>query len=166
MTVIAWDGKSLAADKRIVWGSFAYVGVKLSTFGNWSWATSGDLRDCQEFDKWFKLPEKERKTCWPFANDDDEAKHELCALCVNHITGEALVWDQTSPIPEKLYCPYYAIGSGKQFALAFLSLGKSAEEAVLETSKLCHECGHGVDVVHVQSLDNKPQGKTTKRTTK
>jgi ATP-dependent protease HslVU (ClpYQ) peptidase subunit len=138
MTVIAWDGKTLAADKRA-----ESCGMKRSRTKIFRLATgqlmgySGDTCVGLAMKDWIEsgcLPES-----FPAAQAAQD--HGNCIL----ITREGVVvYDNTRfalPVSES-FC---AFGSGRDYAVAAMHLGKSSREAVEIASMFDVYCGDGVD---------------------
>jgi len=149
MTVIAYDGKSLAVDRRYCYGHMCYGGNKINHVGNYAVVCAGNLSDAFLFLEWFTAQSKSKKKEWPFGGEDAD-EHDMSALVFNKKTGELDVYsDDSNGYPERITAPFYAEGSGKMFAMAFLSTGMSAKEAVLKTADLCHTTGHGCDEVTI-----------------
>lgn len=141
MTIVAWDGKTLAADRMTSYGNtpvrrdlpkvfrvrrpgdgrvFLYgaCGSSADTYAYWQWL----LGKCAQ----------------PTFKDlgilmvDDTRQVWVC--------DERLMWEP--------HCAQtWGIGSGVDYALGAMAAGASAREAVLIASRLCNTCGMGVDVV-------------------
>jgi len=138
MTTIAWDGKTLAADKRCVNNGLCATVTKLFQVGDLRVAVSGEFDQGLAMVAWLRsgqdpaaFPEKQKdntKYC-PTAVIDD---------------GKFLIYE-TTPYPLHIEDTFYAIGSGRDFALAAMYLGKTAVEAVELASKFDAGTGNGVD---------------------
>jgi 20S proteasome alpha/beta subunit len=144
MTVIAWDGLTLAADKMVYYETSKAVTTKIYKFpvdeGHILVGWSGDCANGQEMLNWVKegrIPEK-------FPICQKEAKSG--ALMVIEADG-AIKCYFTGPFALKLEDSFHAIGSGDEFAMAALYLGYSAEVAVKTASALCPSCGNGIDTL-------------------
>lgn len=139
MTVIAWDGKSIAADKMSARGDLISTVTKMvegrdgyfvATCGSTikgliliDWFNDGakkeDLPDFQKTDDWV----------WLIA----AKKGELLIYCQEHK-------------PMTIEDQFCAWGSGCEFAIGAMSAGATAYQAVEIASKHCGTCGQGVDV--------------------
>lgn len=140
MTVIAWDGRELAADRkrtiyhtptpaRKVWRARAKDGRRFLV------GCAGEIEDCVQFVRWIKSQNPEQKP----------APTNFGALVIDErrriwLVEQKLVYFQ---VREKLW----AIGSGADYALAAMACGKSAAEAVRIAIRFDNRCGLGVDVV-------------------
>lgn len=145
MTVIAWDGMSIAADKRALNEYRPITVTKLFRVpdGSAILAVSGELSYGMVLVGWYSAgadPEK-----WPhFQRDKDEWVALIC------VKKDGLYRYERTPIPHKIHDPFYAVGSGRDYALAAMYLGKSAKEAVEVTNALSAACGNGVDVMSLE----------------
>lgn len=142
MTVIAWDGKSLAADKRALTGGglirtttkiFSVLhGLALAGY-------AGDADAGEEVLAWFAdgaQPEK-----FPASQRD---RDNWSGLLV--VWNDGRIWKfERGPYPIKFAPQHFAVGSGRDFALMAMHLGKSAREAVELASIFDSGCGNGVD---------------------
>lgn len=146
MSVIAWDGKTLAADKRAVMGTLIVATTKIFRITNYNEGGAlvgyaGDAAAGEEMLHWFKngaIPEK-----LPAAQRD---KNDWVGLLVIWATGAIWKYENT-PHPVKLMPQKFAIGSGRDFGLAAMHLGKTAKEAVEIACLFDNTCGDGVDVL-------------------
>jgi hypothetical protein len=147
MTVVAWDGKTLAADKMAVVGGGAAAPVckiweSMPGSGDRClMAVSGAHNVALELVHWFsggadpeKFPGSAREgdaTLITIRRDaDDEAVIETyCA----------------GPYPMRTRTEQWAWGSGRDFALAAMHLGKNAVEAVEVACQFQSDCGIGID---------------------
>lgn len=138
MTVIAWDGTTLAADKRATANGVVRTTTKISRIKGHLVAFSGDLDVGMALLNWYKdgcVPEK-----WPQAQKTDRWTSLLVITPEGKITKY-----ETEPYPLLFEDKQFAMGSGRDFALAAMYLGKSAREAVKITNALSVECGNGID---------------------
>lgn len=147
MTVIAWDGKSLAADRLGDAGGFGTVRTKLrkviggSNDGHWA-ACTGQSDFVEAMHVWYAkgaAPEN-------FPSYQSRDDHSIMVV-LQYV--QVVAYCQT-PYPVAVESPFMAWGSGREFALTAMHLGKTAEDAVLVANELCLFCGGGVDVAHGQ----------------
>ncbi len=54
---------------------------------------------------------------------------------------------ECSPYPLVVEDKFHANGSGREFALAAMELGKTSQEAVALACRMCADCGMGMDVL-------------------
>ena len=141
MSVIAWDGKSLAADKRASLGTLIATITKIFKVENILVAYSGDACIGEEMLAWFK--DGRDATKFPPLQRD---KDDWAGLLV--VWDDGSIWKyERSPYPLKFPPQLFAMGSGRDFALAAMHLGKTASEAVSVASVFDSGCGNGIDVL-------------------
>lgn len=143
MTCIAWDGKTLAADKRSCGGSLHSTVTKIFKVNGTLVGVSGDFVVGMSMLNWLlkggdaaAFPEKQKV-------------RETYATVVQ-IDTDGKVWKyEDTPYPFRVEEPFYAIGSGRDFAIAAMHYGKSSLEAVLLASRFDPGCGNGVDALRL-----------------
>lgn len=139
MTVIAWDGETLAADRLAHSEGLRNTVCKLRAVRDGIIGFSGDLTACLEFVAWYEagaIPSE-----YP-AYMRDTKECPVNALLIRE--GRIFKFDCT-PFPCEFHDKRMVIGSGRDFALAAMHLGSSAIKAVQITNELCTTCGNGVD---------------------
>lgn len=142
MTVICWDGATLAADKRSVNHGRATTVTKVFRSGEWLLAISGDLVRGLEMVKWFQ------------DGRDAKALPAFQSALTDYVPMMAISKDgvflfENGPIPFKVEEPFFAIGSGRDIALTALHLGLGAVRAVQIACELNTGCGNGVDTLEL-----------------
>ena len=149
MTVVAWDGTTLAADKRVTYQGLACTVTKIFRVGDKLVGFSGNGDQAMEMLAWFRegadfrtFPQSQR------------SKEDWVATLVINADGSAMDFERT-PFPYPLEDRFLAIGSGRDYALAAMHLGKTAREAVEIACLFDAGCGNGVD-----ELKLKTEGKT------
>ncbi|MCK4121398.1 hypothetical protein HFK83_03310 [Ralstonia pseudosolanacearum] len=138
MTVIAWDGKTLAADKRATSVGLARTVTKIQRHGDVLLAMTGDWDVAVELREWLKAGAVPR-------DFPEKAREDNASLIVIGRGGIAVY--STGPFPMPIEQEKVAFGSGRDFAEASMYLGCSAIEAV---SVACHfqtDCGNGIDAL-------------------
>lgn len=135
--MIAWDGQTLAADRRCTRGGTVYAIRKLHRVGDIIVGLSGGSDFCQTLLSWFEAGR-------PADAFPETQKHEdyACALFVHD--GKVFTIDR-SPHPVEMLEPICAIGSGREVALGAMTVGATAVQAVAAASRWCDSCGNGVD---------------------
>lgn len=143
MTVIAWDGKTLAADKQMG-GDFPRRVTKLrrtkegELLGVAGWMNRGlwlmDWWEAGGGQQFFPA----------FQADKDKA----CELMIVRRDGSLWIVDDV-PVPFRIEEPFHAIGSGRDFAAAAMHLGHGARRAVEVACQLCGYCGQGIDTLEL-----------------
>lgn len=144
MTVIAFDGRSVAIDRQGTSGGWSFPVTKYRRHQQKVLTFAGSASIGHALIDWFISgcnPEK-------FPNkglDPDDAAH----LWVFE-RGKPPIKFEEHPYPIVFEIgTKCADGSGRDFALAAMHMGASAEEAVAVASALSISCGHGVDVIHL-----------------
>lgn len=137
MTTIAWDGKTLAADRMCTDGNQKFSVTKITKHGDELIGYSGGLSRCKEILEWYT---GERKpTDFPKGADDDYS--ELFVVR----DGKVFLYGDKNPIePEE---SKFAVGSGAAYALAAMHCGLDAEGAIEVASKFDPGTGLGVDAL-------------------
>lgn len=143
MTVIAWDGFSLAADKRATNNGLHRTVTKIARLRDHLVAVSGDYAKGNVLMKWFEngaiaadFPSFQQTPDW-------------ASLLVIDQSGQVMKYEQHH-LPILFEDELYAMGSGRDYAMAALFLGKTAEEAVAVASVLDVDCGNGIDVLRLR----------------
>lgn len=137
MTTVAWDGKTLAADRRMASWQDTCKLFKLKD--GRVLAGAGFMDELHEVAAWLDGGGDERDK--PVTADGDNATDYLL------LDGAKLYW---------LTCPYLrpievrddmaAIGSGFKYALGAMQAGKTAAEAVAIAARFDPNTGGGIDV--------------------
>lgn len=126
MTTIAVDiaKKQVASDSRCTSGSKKFSVKKIYVMDDGTIiAFSGYLLSAQRFVAWYQAGADK-------ANPPDliEGAKEFEAITVND--QGVFTWDENLESVEIINDPFYCTGSGEQYALAALHLGKSVKEAI------------------------------------
>ena len=143
MTCIAWDGKTLAADRQGTDHSVRVANTKIAKIhtetGPVLVGVAGRAVDVQAFFHWarsgFDLE------MWPKSL---EAADSTAMVILP--SGQTLTYEDT-PYPIVFHEQKRAIGSGMNFALAAMHLGKPAKQAVQVACDLDIYCGMGIDTL-------------------
>lgn len=139
MTVIAFDGETLAGDRQTT-----HEGTPSSTRkvfkirgldgGRFLIGCAGDTGDCVQYRRWATGSLKETPALTDIVVISiDEKKRIWCATQKMH-------WYQIG-------IKFWAVGSGANYALGAMAAGKTARQAVAIAMKLDVYCGLGIDAV-------------------
>ena len=143
MTVIAWDGKTLAADKLACRGSIIEITTKLyEGRGGYALSFAGEAPKGMAMVKWFNDGAKPEE--WPKFQKDDDFVTLVCA------SREEVVVYFDQPEPLSFDNKFNAWGAGSPYAIGAMAAGKSAREAVEIANNHCCDCGMGVDSVELK----------------
>lgn len=139
MTVIVWDGTTLAADKQTSFGGSGFAITKLGRTKDLLFGCSGNGAMCRQMSKWVldgRHPEQ-----LPVGFSDGSAD-----VLVVERGGKVLLYS-VGPLPTIIEETKFAIGSGMDFALGALYAGANAYHAVLAANRYSNSCGMGVDTL-------------------
>ncbi|MGZ8317506.1 MAG: hypothetical protein ACXWVD_00255 [Telluria sp.] len=141
MTVIAWDGSTLAADRE---SGDSYVkcfaSPKIARIRNHLVGCTGPAAQAREMLAWFAHGAKPA--------DFPPTLRSEKSLSMLAITpqGKILLYQDT-PYPIDYIGDKYAIGSGREAAMAVMLAGHDARRAVEIASLVCTGCGNGTDTL-------------------
>jgi hypothetical protein len=131
----------MAGDKRATIGTLIRTTTKIFNVGDALAAYSGDSDFGEEILAWFK--DGHKPSLFPAHQRDGD----ICG-------GLLVVWNDRSiwkyertPYPVIFPPQQFAIGSGRDFALAAMHCGKTAREAVQVACEFDSGCGNGIDVL-------------------
>lgn len=144
MTVIVWDGRTLAADKRCSYGGMVCTVTKIFRVGDLLVGGSGDFPHVLAMVDWVRRGRT--VSDFPQAQRD---KDDWQTVMVIEPDGAALVYERT-PYPVKYEQDCMVIGSGREYARAALYMGATAAEAVAVASALDVNCGNGIDTLTIE----------------
>lgn len=140
MTVVVWDGTTLAADKRAMNNGFKGGTVtKIHRWPGGLCAFSGDFDVGVQMVEWLRAGADPAK--YPAQQEKNAAN-----FLVIHNDGNVVRYESV-PIPLKMENAHQAMGSGRDYALAALHLGYSARVAVETACALDSGCGNGIDTL-------------------
>ena len=139
MTTVAWDGQTLATDRMASVGGSKHASIKkiYTIKGGGYAAASGHAGAIELMFRWLDHG--------AVIDDYPLTDPELCTVIV--ITEDSQLLQYDGPMPVKLEAKFYAIGSGRDFALAAMHLGYDAKKAVEVGSALDQSTGNGIDSV-------------------
>lgn len=140
MTTIAWDGKTLAADKQmVVGGGSCHIVTKIKKIRGNLCFVSGSNDSCAALMEWFadenaSLPEfqKSESDYTPFFVITPDG------IIQRHGRFGAITVIEDS---------FYASGSGMHYALAVMAMGGDAVKAVEIASRFDQDTGMGIDTL-------------------
>lgn len=145
MTVIAWDGRTLAADKQATAGNMKRTATKILRVTDGLVALSGDAAHAHAHAVlgWFQGVRDPRD--FPREQCPDKAGH------VTYFTRDGVfLYDGTGHgYREKIDCSFIAFGCGRDYAMAAMYLGCDARRAVEVACEFDAFCGMGIDVLEL-----------------
>lgn len=143
MTVIAWDGKTLAADKRATNCGMRYTVTKIFRVQDGLIAFSGGGSHAMELLQWFRTARDPHS--YPRRDDDGGA-----GTIHIDLAGRIFVYASAGPYPELVESPFFARGSGRDYAMAAMHLGSDAQHAVEVACVFDVSCGDGIDTLQLK----------------
>lgn len=150
MTVIAWDGKTLAADKRATKWGLVYTVTKIfrvsgpNGYGYQLVGVSGDATRGAELIAWLE-------------SGGDPARYPPLLDKENKAVLMCIGSDRRIRLYENTAFPYvvedamWAEGQGRDFALSAMHSGRTATEAVEWASRFLDGCGNGIDTLTLEA---------------
>lgn len=148
MTIVVWDGKTLAADKQATHSDLVRKVTKVRRIREHLVAVSGDWDRAQELFKWFELGADETK--YPEFQKTD---NDFVGMLVITPDKRILKYER-SPVPmdfseEDWFC----MGSGRDYAYGALYMGAGAAIAVMAACAFASTCGLGVDELKFEEAE-------------
>jgi ATP-dependent protease HslVU (ClpYQ) peptidase subunit len=142
MSVIAWDGKTLAADKRATFGgNLILTTTKIRRIGNMLVGYAGGADFGEQMVQW--VADGADPADFPTGQRD---KDDWAGVLVLR-PGQPVARYERTPYPILFEDRCVAVGSGRDFAMAAMYLGCDAKRAVEVACALDVNCGNGVDVL-------------------
>ena len=148
MSVVAWDGKTLAADKMSVYENTIIKTKKMRKLPSgevFAWA--GSVENALAVVKWYEDGQNDIE--WPKCQETNDY-----AQVVFLKDGKLYEFEQM-PIPQEVTGFPRAWGSGATFALGAMAMGADAIKAVKITATLCNTVGLGVDHFTIEKKNDR-----------
>lgn len=142
MTTIAWDGKILAADRQTNHGDLRQLTQKIAVINGSLVAGAGAVPDILELQEWLRRGANPSE--FPSPQRDDETRTHAIVVPPK---GPAVLY-MGGTIPSPVYGRFWALGSGRDFAMMAMHLGKSALQAVLLAQKFDTASGLGASYAY------------------
>ena len=145
MTIVVWDGKTLATDKMANDGSLKWESPKAWYVDNTIVSGVGLLQHIVLLREWLKKG----------GNEEDYPRHIINSSHNSHklivVNTDGLSVYDGVPVPSEFYgLEPCAFGHGREFALGAMEMGADARKAVEITNKYSLQCGKGVDIFTLQ----------------
>lgn len=151
MTVLAWDGKTLAADRLACAGHTKASVTKILRYEKELLGICGNLATGKELKEWY-LNGAEPDSFPVAALEDGDTE-----LVVIKEDGRVRVY-ASSPVSYEIEDKVCAFGAGGEAAWAAMICGATAEQAVLVASQVNITCGNGMDILPL--VEKKKKKKT------
>ena len=143
MTVIAWDGKTLAADRLHDDSGLARACTKIHKHGDIMVAGAGAARSIQAMRDWIVGGMDKAK--FPSEHLVEEAGYHS-PVWVIYRSGTVVKFEN-SPYPTVIEDLVFTEGSGRDYALGAMAMGADAKTAVEVACRYDIRCGRGIDVL-------------------
>jgi 20S proteasome alpha/beta subunit len=139
VSIVAWDGKTVAADKRACIADAAMTTTKIWEMSDGLIvATTGDFSFGIAMLKWFEDGAEEKD--WPpFQTTNDWAR-----LIIFDPLTKPYCYER-QPVRQIIEDPFMAWGCGREFALGAMAMGATARKAVEVACRFNVYCGNGID---------------------
>lgn len=145
MSVVVWDGKTLAADRQASCGDLRMLTCKIRRLPSGEVvAWTGEVSTGMILADWYERGAKPEE--WPKFQEGENWSRLIVASPGKLVTYEGGPYPVAIPVLEKKA----AFGSGRDFALGAMAWGADAEGAVTVASHFCASCGLGVDFETVE----------------
>lgn len=141
MTIIAWDGKTLAADRQSTSNNMRRTTRKIHRVRDGLIAITGSGCHGVALLDWFNGDRN--PSAWP--------KESAEIANIIHVTSDG-VFVYAGDLPafgEPVLDAFIAFGSGRDYAMTAMHLGKTAAEAVEIACLFDVSCGMGVDTLEL-----------------
>lgn len=145
MTVIVWDGTTLAADRLTVQGHTSRRATKIARSSNYIMGGSGEMATLLQMHQWVC----EGRHLVRFPKDQMDPENFVDYLLVSR---EGVWRYENAPLAIKVEEPVYALGAGAQCAYGAMAMGGNAVDAVEIASRYNNMCGGGVDTLTLLDL--------------
>ena len=154
MSVIAWDGKSFAADRQGSNGELRFVAPKLTreAYGKPDreefaiLGMTGNQANGLLLKRWWL--DGANPNAWPASqrSEDDWSRLIVWTRSLGVATFEK------EPVAMLVEDPFMAWGSGRDFAMGAMARGATAREAVEIACRFSIYCGLGIDEFSIEDL--------------
>lgn len=145
MSVVAWDGKVLAADSMTTNNDMGYTTSKMHRGDDAVFAFCGETDGMLMLLEWYAKGAQTEE--WPLAiqciGDHDFRTRMVVA------DRRGLHFYERLPYPQWVLDPYMAFGSGRDYAMGAMAMGANAVQAVEAAIKHCQTCGGPVESYEV-----------------
>jgi len=147
MSVVVWDGRTLAADRQMVCAGLRIAVSKIRRLNDGTLlGITGTHETGLAMFRWYENGAKREE--WP---DVQSGKH-WTRLIVVRPDGAVGFYEQ-QPEFQPLLEPFTAWGAGRDFAIGAMAMGADARKAVEITNRFSVDCGMGVEAYDVEAVN-------------
>lgn len=143
MTIIVWDGKTMAADKQTNDGNQKIKCTKIFKWNGHLLGGAGSAALIELMFKWFKDGAEQDEFPDSITTDSDED----CHLLVITPDAKIMTYENCSYPQDYTENKVFALGCGSPYAYAAMSMGADAYRAVEVTCEHDSTCGMGIDTL-------------------
>ena len=143
MSVIAWDGKTLASDKKSIRGDVLQKVTKIVQLPDGT-----VLAWCGQHEQGLRLRQWYADGAIAENRPVFADKDEWTRMIVAKPDGSVCMYEQ-EPVAQYVEEPFQAWGSGAEYALGAMAMGANARQAVEIAGRFSATCGLGVDAFDV-----------------
>lgn len=142
MTVVCWDGTTLAADKMVENGRTVSLTTKIHKVNGSLVGLAGDLSYPLELLHWFRYG-ADPSTFPRFFKDPHRVEVAMLVISPDGSARQFL----DGPFPARITQTHAAIGCGEESAYVAMACGLDAKAAVEMVCRFNSGCGGGVDTL-------------------
>ena len=145
MSVVAWDGKYVAADRQGTSGNLICVCRKLMKIRGYGVGFIGRADTGALMAEWFR--EGAKVSNFPCDVQQSDSGATLI------VVGRVKAWEICEyPLFEEVRDPFWAWGTGREVALGAMAMGVDAKTAVETAMRFDVNCGVGMDFLECKKL--------------
>lgn len=142
MTIIVWDGKTLAADKQLTNNGLKCRTTKIFKISGNLVGVTGDFDYAQAMLSWFGSGA--RPSDFP---DHQKEDSKFVGMLVITPDKQILKYERSPHPIDFTECGALCVGSGRDYAYGALYMGATAYRAVEAACEYDNHCGMGIDVL-------------------
>lgn len=148
MTVIAYDGKTLAVDRRCVAGDRFFPGTKFTLWKGHVFLYCGTRSAAEQVTRWAMSGRRANR--WPACQSTDD----FAVVVFGKPDGTVARYERY-PIELAELAQIVAYGTGAEAAMGAMHNGADAAAAVYAAARVSFTCGDGVDGFTYDSVAKK-----------
>jgi len=143
VTTIAWDGKTLAADRQANMGSSRSLTRKLYDCSDYIYGAAGDVSEVERIAEWLASGAKSSRRVVL-------EEHAYGGIAIRKTDGRCFDLVGKVVVLSECLDKFCAAGSGHCYARAAMAMGKTAVQAVTFASRFDVYTGLGVDSIRLR----------------
>jgi ATP-dependent protease HslVU (ClpYQ) peptidase subunit len=143
VTTVAWDGRTIAADRLASYGNARRKVRKLFDCGEYVYGCSGDFSEAHPIAEWLTGGAKSSER--PVFDEE-----KVFGIAVRKADAKAFVVEGKRVSLTEILDDQFATGCGRDFARSAMAFGRTAPQAVAFASRFDVFTGLGVDSVRIR----------------